>query len=149
MIELAQRLRESMPVPDDYSIKDLLDGIRKYVVRAIVDEKKDDLALSRLLGETVKMAVQHHVERTYRFPCVIVHYQDPPQFRIGIVTFTSGKTFPEAFKSALTDYVQSGPDKKFSTEEVEKFQHDVMTYGWIASVTVPRVHPNQQNVAPS
>ena len=32
IIELAERHRESLPVPDDYSVKELVEGLRQYIV---------------------------------------------------------------------------------------------------------------------
>jgi hypothetical protein len=45
IFELAERHRETLPVPDDYSVKELGDGIRSHIVRAMVEEKQDEPAV--------------------------------------------------------------------------------------------------------
>src|SRR5690242_15419694 len=36
IFQLAERHRESLPIPDDYSVDELVEGIRRHVVRTIV-----------------------------------------------------------------------------------------------------------------
>jgi hypothetical protein len=137
ILELAERHRESMPVPDDYAVNELAEGIRKHLARAIVDEKQDEPALARVLRESVSDADQKHVERTYHLPCVVVPYEEPPQFRIGCVAFTAAKAFPQVFAPDIQRYVDDGADQKYSTERVAKFQEYISNFGWVASVTIP------------
>lgn len=77
IIELAERHREFLAVPDDYSLEELVAGVRKYIVKAIVDEKEEEAAVARVLSEAVADADKNHTSRTYHFPCVTVHYEDP------------------------------------------------------------------------
>ncbi|MDX6457820.1 MAG: hypothetical protein QOE55_1517 [Acidobacteriaceae bacterium] len=137
MIDLAERHRDCMRVPDDYSVAELYEGIRKHVVRAIVDEKEEEPALSRVLIEAVADAEKCHIERAYHFPCVVVPYQKPPQFNIGIVTFTSGEAFPVVFENELREIKDSKENSQFMSERVNSFQEHIKRYGWIASVKVP------------
>src|ERR1041385_1140471 len=96
MIQLAQRHRESLPVPDDYSVDELVEGMRRHVVRILVDVE-DDAAVAHLLSEATNEARKNHIQRTYHFPCVVVGFEEPAQFRIGAVTFTAAKSFPSVF----------------------------------------------------
>jgi Apea-like HEPN len=137
MVDLAERRRESMPVPDDYSVLELYEGIREHVVRAIVDEKEEEPALSRVLAEAVADAEKCHIERAYHFPCVVVPYQKPPQFNIGIVTFTSAEGFPLAFEKELKDLIGSSKDPQYMSKRVDGFKEHIQKYGWIASVKIP------------
>jgi hypothetical protein len=137
ILELAERHRESMPVPDDYSDKELAKGICKHIASAMVDEKQDEPALARVLGEAVADADKKHFKRTYHFPCVIVQYDKPPQFRIGPVAFTAANSFPQVFAQDIQSYVDAHADHMRSTERVAKFQEYISNFGWLASVTVP------------
>jgi len=137
ILELAERHRESMPVPDDYSVNELAEGIRKHIACAMVDEKQDEPALARVLGEAVTDADKMHFERTYHFPCVVVPYEEPPQFRIGPIAFTAAKAFPQVFAPDIQRYMDDSSDQKYSTERVAKFQEYISNFGWVASVTVP------------
>ena len=83
IIELAERHRESLPVPDDYSVNELVEGLRKHIVRAMVEEKQDEPAIARVLSDAVREADRNHVERIYHFPCVVVAREDLPNSRLG------------------------------------------------------------------
>ena len=122
IVSLAERLCDSMPVPEDYSVEELVEGIRKHVVRSIVEEKQDEPALSRMLSDAVSEAEKLHLECTHHFPCVIVPYEEPAQFRIGIVTFTSAKAFPETFGPYIQRYLQANSNTEYGTRRVEKFR---------------------------
>lgn len=137
IIELAERHRESLPVPDDYSVKELVEGLRAHIVRAIVEEKQDEPALARVLTEAVGHADRNHVERTYHFPCVVVHYEEPSQFQIGAVVFTSAKAFPQVFAKEIQAYLQKGGGDTFSKERLQRFEDYLRKYGWLASISVP------------
>ena len=139
IIQLAERHQESLPVPDDYSIDELVQGIRKHVVRTIVDQD-DDNAVAYLLSEATNEARKNHVQRTYHFPCVVVTFEEPAQFRIGAVTFTAAKSFPSAFQQELQLYVKENSgkkDEKYANERVQKFQEYLSSFGWLATVCVP------------
>jgi hypothetical protein len=136
MIELAERHRESLPVPDDYSLDDLVQAIRERVVRVIVDED-DDVAATRLLSASTDDARKHHKERTYHFPCVVVSFEEPPQFRIGRVTFTSAKAFPRIFEQDLYLYAKRFSEEKQGDERVKNFQEYIADLGWLATVSIP------------
>jgi hypothetical protein len=134
---LAERYRDSMPIPDDYSTEELADGIQRGVVRAIVEEKQDERALARVLAEAVVDADKNHVERTYHFPCVIVPYDQPRQFRIGLVAFTAAKYFRQANKTEIQEYLDRRPDQAKSIDRAARFEEYTSRLGWVASVTVP------------
>jgi hypothetical protein len=137
IIELAERHRESLSVRDDYSVKELVEGLRKHIVRAMVEEKQDEPALARVLGDAVSEADRNHVERTYHFPCVVVPHDEPPQFRIGVVAFTSAKAFPQVFAKEIQAYLQKSGDDTFSKERVQRFEEYLLKHGWLASIKVP------------
>jgi hypothetical protein len=137
IIELAERHRESLPVPDDYSVKELVNGLRKHIVRAMVEEKQDEPALARVLSDAIKEADRNHVERTYHFPCVVVPHEEPPQFQIGAVVFTSAKAFPQVFAKDIQAYLHKSRDNAFSKERVQKFEDYLLKHGWLATVKVP------------
>jgi hypothetical protein len=137
IIELAERHRESLPVPDDYSVKELVEGLRQYIVRAIVEEKQDEPALARALSDAVREADRNHVERTYHFPCVVVPHDEPPQFRIGAVVFTSAKAFPQVFAKEIQAHFHKSGDDAYSKERVQRFEDYLLKHGWLASITVP------------
>jgi hypothetical protein len=134
---MAERHRDSMPVPDDYSVKELVDGIRSHFVRAVVDEKYDELALARVLAEAAADADKNHIERTYHFPCVVVPYDEPRQFRIGLVAFTAAKYFRQTMPTEIQQYVESSSDQARATDRVARFEEYISHLGWVASVTIP------------
>jgi hypothetical protein len=134
---LAERHRDSMPVPRDYSVKELADGIRSHIVRAIVDEKQGEPALARTLAEAVADADKNHIERTYHFPCVVVPYDEPHKFRIGVVAFTAAKSFRQAVAAEIQQYVEGSSDQACATDRVARFEEYISHLGWVASVTVP------------
>jgi len=136
IIQLAERHRESLPVPDDYSVDELVEGIRRHVVRTIVDED-DDTAAAHLLSEATNEARKNHKQRTYHFPCVVVPFEEPSLFRIGTVTFTAAKSFPNVFQQELQSYVKEHSDEKYANERVQKFQEYLLSFGWLATVCVP------------
>jgi hypothetical protein len=136
IIQLAERHRESLPTPDDYSVDELVAGIRKHAVRTIVDQD-DDTAVVCLLSEATKEADKNHISRTYHFPCVVVRFEEPSQFRIGAVTFTAAKSFPDVFQDDLQRYVNENPDDKHAHEGMRKFREYLSNFGWLASVSVP------------
>lgn len=137
IFELAERHREMLPVPDDYSVKELAEGIRKHIARAIVDEKQDEPALARVLAEAVADAATDHVERTYHFPCVLITPREPPQFQIGPVLFTTAKSFREAFGTEIRQYIEQSHDQEYASTRVDEFEKFVTTFGWVGTVTVP------------
>ena len=137
IIQLAERHRECMAVPDDYSVSELAEGIRNRIVRVIVDEKQDEPAVARVLAEAVSEADKNHIQRTYHFPCVVVPYDEPPQFRVGVVGFTVAKAFPHVFAQELQQFVERSSDKKYSKDRVQRFEEYISNLGWVASVTVP------------
>jgi hypothetical protein len=134
---LAERHRDSMPVPDDYSVKELVGGIRSHIVRVIVDEKQDEPALARVLAQAVADADKNHIERTYHFPSVVVPYDEPPQFRIGVVGFTAAKSFRQAMATEIQQYVERSSDQAHATDRVARFEEYIAHLGWVASVTIP------------
>lgn len=135
--DLAERHRDSMAIPDDYSTEELAEGIRRFVVRAMVDVKQDEPALARVLAQAVADADANHFERTYHFPCVVLIHEEPPQFQVGPVTFTAAKEFPRIFKRDIQEYVDSSSDQKDSADRVAQFRQYISDFGWLASVTVP------------
>lgn len=137
IVELAERHRESLTVPDDYSVKEIVEGLTKYIVRAIVEEKQDEPALARVLSDAVKEADRNHVVRTYHFPCVVVPHEEPPQFKIGAVVFTSAKAFPQIFANEIQAYLHKSGDDTFSKERVQRFQDYLLKHGWLATIKVP------------
>jgi len=134
---LAERHRDSMPVPYDYSVKELVDGIRSHFVRAIVDEKYDEPALARVLAEAVADADKNHIVRTYHFPCVVVPYDEPRQFRIGVVAFTAANSFRQAVAAEIQQYLEGSSDQAYATDRVARFEEYISRLGWVASVTIP------------
>ena len=137
IIELAERHRESLPVPDDHSVEELVEGLRKHIVRAMVEEKQDEPALARVLSDAVRDADQNHVERIYHFPCVVVAHEEPPQFQIGSVVFTSAKAFPQVFVKEIQNYLHKSGDDPFSNERVQRFEDYLLKHGWLATIKVP------------
>jgi Apea-like HEPN len=140
LIQIAERHRESLPIPDDYSLEELVDGMRTYIVRAMVNEKEDEAALARVLSDAVGEANKNHLVRTYHFPCVIVHSSEPPQFKIGAVVFTSAQAFPKVFDKELQAYIDNSKSEEGKThakERVKTFEDYLLKFGWLASVTVP------------
>jgi hypothetical protein len=136
IIQIAERHRESLPVPDDYSVDELVEGIRKHVVSTIVDQD-DDTAVAHLLSEATSEARKNHMQRTYHFPCVVVAFEEPALFRIGAVTFTAAKSFSSVFQEELQLYVKENSDEKYANERVHKFQEYLSNFGWLASVCIP------------
>lgn len=134
---MAERHRDLMPVPDDYSVKELTEGIRSHIVRAMVDEKQDELAIARALGEAVADADRNHIERTYHFPCVIVPHEEPPQFRMGSVAFTAAKCFRQAAAAQIQQHVEDSSDQARAVDRVRRFEEYTSRLGWVASVTIP------------
>lgn len=134
---LAERHRDSMQVPDDYSVNELADGIRAHIVRGIVDEKYAELALARVLAEAVSDADKNHIERTYHFPCVVVPHEEPRQFRVGLVKFTAAKHFSQSIPTEIQQYEESIRDKAYTTEKLTRFAEYIAHLGWVASVRVP------------
>lgn len=137
IIELAERHRESLSVPDDYSVSELVGGLRKHIVRAMVEEKQDEPALARALSDAVTEADRNHVERIYHFPCVVVGHEEPPQFQIGAVIFTSAKAFPQVFAKEIQAYANKSENDTLSKDRVQRFQDYLREHGWLASVKVP------------
>jgi Apea-like HEPN len=137
IIELAERHRESLSAPDDYSVNELVEGLRKHIVRAIVEEKQDEPALARVLSDALREADRNHVERIYHFPCVVVAHEEPPQFQIGAVVFTSAKAFPQVFAKELQAYLHMSGDDTFSKERVQRFEDYLLKHGWLATIKVP------------
>jgi hypothetical protein len=135
--DLAERHRDSMPVPDNYSVTELAAGIRIHIVRAIVDEKQDEPALARVLAEALRDADKNHIDRTYHFPCVVVPYDEPPQFRVGAVAFTAAKYFRQANATEIQRYVESSSDQAHAIDRVARFEEYIAHLGWVASVTIP------------
>ena len=103
----------------------------------MVKEKQDEPALTRVLGDAVSEADGNHVERTYHFPCVVVPHDEPPQFRIGVVVFTSAKAFSQVFTKEIQAYLEKSPDDTHSKERVQRFEKHLLKHGWLASITVP------------
>ncbi len=137
IVELAERHRDSLTVPDDYSVKELVEGLTKHIVRAIVEEKQDEPALARVLSDAVREADRNHVERIYHFPCVVVAHEEPPQFQIGAVVFTSAKAFSQVFAKELQAYLHKSGDDTFSKERVQRFEDYLLKHGWLATIKVP------------
>lgn len=137
IIDLAERHRDSLPVPDDYSVKELADVIRSQIIRASVEEKQDEPTLARVLAAAVNEANKNHTIRTYHFPCVITQSDQPPQFRIGPVTFTSSTAFPTLALTEIKAYIDGSRDKEWAAKRVEEFHKYCCDQGWVASVTVP------------
>lgn len=137
VFSLARRHVDSLPIPDDYSVDDLAQGIRKHLARAMVEEKADEPALARVLATAVAESTANHVERTYHFPCVLVRPEQPPQFQIGPVEFTSAPEFPQFIKVAFERYVEESSDREHSLQRVEDFKKHVSDIGWVGTVTIP------------
>jgi Apea-like HEPN len=137
IVELAERHRESLAVPDDFSVAELVDGLQRHLAKAIVEEPEEDDVLRRALGEAVTYAKKDHVERTYHFACVVVHQKEPKQFRIGNVTFTNGQNYRDLLGKELDRYTQTGKGRKVAEILTNDFVQDVKELGWVASVTVP------------
>lgn len=137
IVEIAERHRESLPVPDDYSVNELVEGIREHIVRAMVEEKQDEPALARVLSDAVREADRNHVERIYHFPCVVVPHEQPPQFQIGAVAFTSARAFPQVFAKEIQSYLARCGEDTFSKERVQRFEDYLLKHGWLATVKVP------------
>jgi hypothetical protein len=135
--QIWQRNVDSLPVPDDYSVEELADGIRKHLARAMVEEKADEPALARVLATAVAESTADHVERTYHFPCVLVRPEQPPQFRIGPVEFTSAREFSRLKTGAFEHYVEESSDQEHSLQRVEDFKRYVADIGWVGTVTIP------------
>ena len=137
IIELAERHRESLSVPDDYSVGELVEGLAKYFVRAMVEEKHDEPTLARVLADAVSEADRSHVERIYHFPCVVVAHDEPAQFQIGAVVFTSARAFPQIFATEIQAYLHKSGDDRFSRERVQRFEDYLLKHGWLATIKVP------------
>jgi len=137
VFSLAQRHVDSLPVPDDYSVEELADGIRKHLAKAMVEEKADEPALVRVLATVVAESTANHGERIYHFPCVLVRPEQPPQFRIGPVEFTSAREFSRLKTGAFEQYVEESSDQKHSLQRVEDFKRYVADIGWVGTVTIP------------
>lgn len=103
----------------------------------MVEEKQDEPALARVLSDAVREADRNHVERTYHFPCVVVAHEEPPQFQIGAVVFTSAKAFPQVFAKEIQAYLHKGGDDTFSKERVQRFEDYLLRHGWLATIKVP------------
>src|ERR1039458_8871212 len=134
---MAERHRDSMPVVDDYSVKQLADGIRSHFVQAVVDEKYDELALERMLAEAVADADKNHIERTYHFPCVVFPHDEPRRFRIGLVAFTAARHFRQTIPTEIQKYIEGSLDQASATDRVAKFEEYISQFGWVASVKIP------------
>ena len=91
-----------MPVPDDYSVEELRDSIRKRIVRAMVDEKQDEPALARVLTEAISDSDEIHIERCYHFPCVIVPYDEPRNFELERSYLLRPKPFQKSMPMRLS-----------------------------------------------
>ncbi len=137
VIDLAERHRDSLAVPDDYSVTEIADVIREQIIKVMVAEKQDEPALARVLAVAVAEANKNHVKRTYHFPCVITRSDKPPQFRIGPVAFTSAPAFPLFVATEVKAYVEGSTDKEHATERIGQFHKYCGEYGWVATVTVP------------
>jgi hypothetical protein len=137
VVELAERQRDSLTVPDDYAVEELVEGLRKHIVRAMVEEKQDEPALARVLADAVREADRSHVERTYHFPCVVVPHEEPRQFRIGVVLFTSARAFPQVFEKEIQAYRQKSADDALCKERVQRFEDYLSKHGWLATIKVP------------
>jgi hypothetical protein len=90
-----------------------------------------------VLTEAVGDAEKNHIERSYHFPCIVVHYQEPPQFSIGPVIFTAASAVPDVFRANIQEYIDGSQDQGYASERVRKFQEFISTAGWLASVTIP------------
>jgi hypothetical protein len=137
IFDIARRQRDSMPIPEDYAVKDIADAIRCRLASVMVQEQQDEKIVTRVLKEAVQDAEKNHVERTFHFPCVITQAQEPEQFRIGPVIFTSAGAFPKFVSAQLKDYVHKGKDMSVAEQRVKRFEEHCSEYGWVATVVVP------------
>lgn len=135
--DLAERHVNSLPVPDDYSFIEVADEIRKYIAKAIVEQKFDELALEWVLAKAVTEVEAGHIERTYHFPCVLVHCRKPPSFQFGPVTFNTAEQFPVKMAEVFREYRESRHDRTDRPDRVEGFKKHTAEYGWVATVTIP------------
>lgn len=137
IIQLAQRHRDFLAVPDDYSVSELVEAIKKLFVRVTVEAKEERVAVVRVLSEAISEANKNHIQRTYHFPCVIVPFEEPHQFSVGAVVFTAVNMFLRTFDLQLQQWVKESSDENFSSERVRRFQEYISNFGWVASVAVP------------
>src|SRR5207249_2455655 len=75
-------------------------------------------------------------ERTYHFPCVLVHCRKPPKFQFGPVTFTTAEHFQIGMAEVFRRYCESRPDRTDRPPRVEGFKTHIAEYGWVATVTI-------------
>src|SRR6266478_3225069 len=120
--DLAERHVNSLPVPDDYSYAEIGEQIRKDIAKAIVEQKFDELALEWVLSKAVEEVKAGHIERTYHFPCVLVHCRKPSRFQFGPVTFTTAEQFPTKMRDVLRHYCESRPERTDRPPRVEGFR---------------------------
>lgn len=136
ILGIAERHRNSLPVPEDYSRGELAEAICKHFARAVVDEQEDERALARVLTMSVNEATAKHVSRTFHFPCVIVSSNEPAQFSIGPVSFARAEVFPQLFKADIDRYLSGDGGRGCSTELVHRFRDITAEMGWIATVKI-------------
>ena len=69
IVSIADRHIASLANPNDYSISDLAEAIRRRMVRAMIEEDSDEAILVRVLREGTEEIKKTHAERVFHFPC--------------------------------------------------------------------------------
>jgi len=134
---IADRHLAFLPVPDDYSVEELTEAIRKYFVRAMVLAKTDEGTLSKCFELAEADLRSGFLERIYHFPCVLFHFPKPRQFRIGSVAFTPAGWFPKFRAGAFEAYLKFGGNTELNAKIIEEFNHYSASAGWVVTVVVP------------
>lgn len=138
IVSIADRHIASLANPNDYSISDLAEAIRRRMVRAMIEEDSDEAILVRVLREGTEEIEKTHTERVFHFPCALVSARNPESVSLGSVEFRPLAAFLKANKDSFDKYVGSGDEHKARVERFEKY---AARYGWVASVRVPACAP--------
>jgi hypothetical protein len=137
IVSIAERHVASLANPNDYSVSDLAEAMRRRLVRAMIEEDSDEAILGRVLREATEEVEKTHAERVFHFPCVLVSARNPEIVSLGPVEFRPLAAFMKARKESFEEYVGAGDEAESSKAWVERFEKYSESYGWIASVRIP------------
>jgi hypothetical protein len=137
IVSMAERHIAGLANPNDYSVSDLAEAMRRCMVRAMIEENSDEAIIERVLRECTEETEKTHAERVFHFPCVLVSARKPETVSMGPVEFRPLAVFMKSRKDSFDEYVGSGEDQASSRTWVERFEKYGESYRWIASVRIP------------
>jgi hypothetical protein len=137
IVSIAERRVASLANPNDYSVSDLAEAMRRHLVRAMIEEKSDEAIIQRVLRQSREETEKTHAERVFHFPCVLVSSRNPETVSMGPVEFRPLAVFMKSRKDSFDEYIRSGHDETSSRVWIKRFEKYGESYPWIASVRIP------------